>query len=104
MPTCVLVAVTEEPQRSRSQAVAADLRARGIAAEVAPAAQRFGKQIRYADRRGIPYVWFVGAAGSGAAGDEVKDIRSGEQVGADASTWIPPAQDLIRRSRDRSCG
>jgi histidyl-tRNA synthetase len=91
VPTCVLVAVTEEALRSQSQAVAADLRARGIAAEVAPAAQRFGKQIRYADRRGIPYVWFIGSARDG----EVKDIRSGEQVGADSSTWMPPAKDLV---------
>ncbi len=91
VPTCVLVAVTEEGRRSQSQLVAAGLRARGIAAEVAPAAQKFGKQIRYADRRGIPFVWFVDA---GPGGDEVKDIRSGEQVGADPSTWAPPPADL----------
>jgi histidyl-tRNA synthetase len=56
---------------------------------VAPSADRFGKQIRYADRRGIPYVWF-GAAESG----EVKDIRSGEQVPADPATWAPAPADL----------
>ncbi|HET8593973.1 MAG TPA: histidine--tRNA ligase, partial [Intrasporangium sp.] len=49
-------------------------------------------QIRYAERRGIPYVWFPA---SGESGDEVKDIRSGEQVPADASTWTPPAEDLV---------
>lgn len=92
VPSCVLVAVTEESRRPESQRVAAGLRARGIAAEVSPSAQRFGKQIRYADRRGIPFVWFVDA---GEAGDEVKDIRSGEQVGADPATWTPPAEDLV---------
>jgi histidyl-tRNA synthetase len=29
--------------------------------------------------------------------DQVKDIRSGEQVDADAVTWQPPAEDLWPR-------
>jgi histidyl-tRNA synthetase len=90
-PACVLVAVTDEQSRPDSTRVATALRARGIACEVAPKPAKFGKQIRYADRRGIPYVWFPGA---GDAGDQVKDIRSGDQVDADAATWQPPAEDL----------
>lgn len=86
VPTCVLVAVDDETTRPASMAVAATLRARGIPTEVAPKADRFGKQIRYADRRGIPYVWFLP--------DQVKDIRSGEQVAADPTIWMPPAADL----------
>lgn len=91
-PACVLVAVASEPERPRSGSVAAALRARGIPCEVAPSAARFGKQIRYADRRGMPFVWFPGAGPQG--GDQVKDIRTGEQVDADATRWSPPAQDL----------
>ena len=87
VPTCVLVAVTSEEQRGTSDAVAATLRRRGIAAEVAPSAAKFGKQIRFAERRGIPYVWFPGSG-------EVKDIRSGDQVGADPAVWTPPVEDL----------
>ena len=60
--------------------------------EVAPRPEKFGKQIRYAARRGIPYVWFPG--GPAADGDSVKDIRSGEQVPAGADDWSPPGQDL----------
>ena len=86
VPSCVLVAVDAEETRDAADAIAARLRARGIPAEVAPKADKFGKQIRYADRRGIPFVWF----GTG----EVKDIRSGEQVPADPDTWLPPAADL----------
>ncbi|MDO5535672.1 MAG: histidine--tRNA ligase, partial [Propionibacteriaceae bacterium] len=52
VPTCVLVAVDDEATRADSMAVAAALRARGIPTEVAPKADKFGKQIRYADRRG----------------------------------------------------
>ncbi len=91
-PAAVLVAVVDEQTRSRSTAVAAALRARGIPCEVAPSAAKFGKQIRYADRRGIPFVWFPGAGDDG--GDQVKDIRSGDQVGADATTWQCPEADL----------
>ena len=89
VPSAVLVAVTDEQSRERSYQVAQHLRERGIACEVSPSADKFGKQIRYADRRGIPYVWFPDNAG-----DTVKDIRSGEQVGADATTWTPPDTDL----------
>jgi len=95
VPSAVLVAVTQEEDRSRSDAVAVALRSRGIPVEVAPSAAKFGKQIRHADRRGIPYVWFLGQAGEDGvvAGDQVKDIRSGEQVPADATSWRPPAED-----------
>lgn len=91
VPTAVLVAVSDEQHRHRSNAEAAALRARGIPCEVAPTAAKFGKQIRYADRRGIPFVWFP--ADSPEQQAEVKDIRSGDQVPADAGQWEPPAQD-----------
>src|SRR5690625_539905 len=90
VPTAVLVAVTAEEDRVRSDEVAAALRARGIPTDVAPTAAKFGKQIRHADRLSIPYVWFPSDDGS----HEVKDIRSGDQQPADPATWTPPAQDL----------
>ncbi len=86
VPSVVLVAVDHEDTREQSIGVANALRARGIACEVAPRADKFGKQIRYAERRGIPFVWF----GEGS----VKDIRSGEQVDADPASWEPPTDDL----------
>jgi len=86
VPTAVLVAVTDEEHRAVSDAVADALRERGIAADVAPTAAKFGKQIRFADKRGIPFVWFPGA---GTESDSVKDIRSGEQIDADPATWSP---------------
>jgi histidyl-tRNA synthetase len=93
VPTCVLVALPDEESRPACDRIAAALRRRGIATEVAPAAARYGKQIRFAERRGIPYVWFPGDA-TGSGGDEVKDIRSGAQEPAAASTWAPPGADL----------
>ena len=99
-PACVLVAVNDEAGRPTSTRIATALRARGIACEVAPKPAKFGKQIRYAERRGVPYVWFPGA---GESGDQVKDIRSGDQVDAEAGSWHPPAEDLrpqILRARE----
>jgi histidyl-tRNA synthetase len=95
VPTCVLVAVASEAARRASDRVAAELRRRGIPTEVAPSAAKYGKQIRHADRRGIPYVWFPAGDGAGEEmTDEVKDIRSGDQAPADAATWSPPPHDL----------
>lgn len=91
VPSAVLVAVASEQSRAASEAVAQSLRARGIPVEVAPAAQKYGKQIRTAERRGIPFVWFP--AGD-QTGDQVKDIRSGGQLDADPEAWTPPEEDL----------
>ncbi len=97
VPSAVLVAVTDERHRGVSTAIADRLRARGIACEVSPNAAKFGKQIQYADRRGIPFVWFPATESAELADGEVKDIRSGDQVPADADSWAPPAEDLKPR-------
>lgn len=95
VPSAVVVAVTAEETRPASDAVATALRARGIPVEVAPSAAKFGKQIKYADKRGVPFVWFP--AGLNLDGEpvahQVKDIRSGAQAEADPTTWEPPAVD-----------
>lgn len=91
VPTAVLVALPAEEDRPACDRIAATLRSRGVPTEVSPSAAKYGKQIRFAERRGIPYVWFPGTGGEP---DTVKDIRSGEQVSADAALWQPPAEDL----------
>jgi histidyl-tRNA synthetase len=102
-PAAVLVAVWNEGDRAQSNAIANVLRTRGIAADVAPKAVKLGRQIRYADRLGIPYVWFpaqaarndAGTAAEGdeseeeTGGDEVRDIVSGQQLPADPKSWEP---------------
>ncbi|QOL33677.1 histidine--tRNA ligase [Bifidobacterium lemurum] len=85
-PAVVMVAVWSEDERAASNRIANTLRSRGIAADVAPTAAKLGKQIKYADKLGIPYVWFPGQEG---AGDEVKNIVSGDQLEADATSWEP---------------
>jgi histidine--tRNA ligase len=91
VPTCVVIAVADESERRHCNALATILRRRGIPTDVAPSAAKFGKQIKFADKRGIPFVWFPGSDGSA---DTVKDIRSGEQVEADIYSWQPPEDDV----------
>ncbi|RSX54716.1 histidine--tRNA ligase [Bifidobacterium dolichotidis] len=99
-PAVVLVAVWNENDRAISDDIAARLRARGIAADVAPTAAKLGKQIKYADKLGIPYVWFPadtleteaapdGTEADQATHDEVKNIITGDQQPANADTWEP---------------
>jgi histidyl-tRNA synthetase len=88
-PTLVLVALVSEEQRPLCYAAAKQLRQRRFATEVFHAPQKFGKQIRYAERKGIPYVLFLTDNGS-----ELRDIRSGEQKAVDLATWLPPDGDV----------
>jgi histidyl-tRNA synthetase len=90
VPSAVLIALADDTARQSCREIAQQLRARGIATEVAPEPTKYGRQIRYAHRRGIPYVWFPQPDGT----QEVRDIRSGEQHRADPSTWSPPEADL----------
>jgi histidyl-tRNA synthetase len=90
VPTAVYIALTHDDDWSAAQDTAEALRSRGIPTEVAVSAEKFGKQIKYADKRGIPFVWFTDTA---ANHHQVKDIRSGEQVDADPATWMPPTED-----------
>jgi histidyl-tRNA synthetase len=94
VPSAVLVALNDEESRPAADRVATALRANGVPCEVAASPAKFGKQIRYAERRGIPYVWFTTTAEDGSEGHEVKDIRSGEQTPADPAGWTPPSSDL----------
>jgi histidyl-tRNA synthetase len=95
VPSAVLVALPDEESRAACDALAQQLRSRGIPTEVAAGPQKFGKQIRYAERRGIPFVWFPPS--DPADDHQVKDIRSGAQEPANPRSWTPPADDLRPR-------
>lgn len=78
-PAKVLVVLPEEEQRGVMNEVAQTLRKRGINTETAHGG-KLKKQIAYAEKKGIPYVWFP-------ADGQVKDMASGEQTDADAESW-----------------
>ncbi|MDQ6687989.1 MAG: histidine--tRNA ligase [Actinomycetota bacterium] len=103
VPSAVLVALPDEESRPACNEVADQLRARGIPCEVAATTAKFGRQIRYAERRGIPWVWFPATTGpDGPTSHQVKDIRSGNQMDADPASWQPPAEDLTPTIRSTS--
>ena len=84
-----LIALTNDEERGRAYAAAKELRSRNNATEVFHAPLKFGKQIRYAERKGIPFVLFLGESQV-----EVRDIRSGQQTPIDLDQWSPPADEL----------
>jgi histidyl-tRNA synthetase len=90
-PTCVLIALVSEPLRSRSIEIARILRSREIPCELFPEAARYGKQIAYAEKKGIPYVWFPSESGENWG--EVRDLRSRSQEPANPQEWTPPEED-----------
>ncbi|MFT4186776.1 MAG: histidine--tRNA ligase [Micrococcaceae bacterium] len=89
-PAVVYVALNNEEEHSKVAEVANKLRARGIASEEGSKAVKFGKQIKTADKLGIPFVCFIRDDGS----YQIKDIRSGSQEEIDLNTWNPPKTDL----------
>lgn len=95
-PTCVLVALASEETRAESSSVAAALRAKGVNCEVFHERKAYGKQIKYASRRGIPFVWFPPSA-SKSGQHELRDIRTGSQVEVDPQTWAPSDADRLPR-------
>jgi histidyl-tRNA synthetase len=87
-PTQVLVAIPSEERRAEAHATARVLRDRGFNTELYHQADKIGKQIRYASRKQIPYVWFPPFSEGGP--HEVKRLESGEQDEAAPDTWTPP--------------
>lgn len=80
-PAKVLVVLPAEDQREAMNSVAQTLRKNGINTETAHGG-KLKKQIAYAEKKGIPYVWFP-------ADGQVKDMASGEQSDADPESWKP---------------
>jgi histidyl-tRNA synthetase len=84
-PTAVLVALPSD-DRAETLDVLRALRARGIPSEAYHEPAKLGKQMKYANDKGIPYVWLPFEDGH-----VVRDMASGDQEPADAGAWTPPA-------------
>jgi histidyl-tRNA synthetase len=87
-PADVLVVVPGEFRRVDAHAVARELRRRGLKVETYHQPDKLAKQIRYASRKKIPYVWFPPF--DDGRPHEVKDMATGEQALADPIAWAPP--------------
>nr|MDT0664040.1 ATP phosphoribosyltransferase regulatory subunit [Micromonospora sp. DSM 115978] len=88
-PAQVLVAVPSEARRRDAAATARGIRRRGFDVETYHQADKVGRQIRYASRKKIAYIWFPPF--DDGRSHEVKNLATGEQIEADPETWSPPA-------------
>jgi histidyl-tRNA synthetase len=79
-PSQVLVTLFSADLYPQTLAFAARLRRAGINAEQVLAATRLGKQIRLADRKGIPYVAILGPNELEAGQVVLKNLATGEQT------------------------
>jgi histidyl-tRNA synthetase len=85
-PTDVLVCVPSSEKMGDANIVAKILRGRGMNVELYHSAQKIKKQIEYASKRGIPYIWFPPF--EDGQPHEVKNMQTGEQKPASPEEWI----------------
>jgi histidyl-tRNA synthetase len=85
-PTEVLVTVYDEADRPHLNIVAQELRSLGVPTEVFFKCPKLGKQIEYAESKGIRYVAFVDSTTRAV---QIKDIVSKEQVAVSSlAEWV----------------
>jgi histidyl-tRNA synthetase len=84
-PADLLIVLPSEERRETMLVTAQALRRRGFKVETYHAPQKVGKQMSYAEKKGIPFVWFPPFDDAGS--HEVKDMASGTQSKADIETW-----------------
>ena len=98
----VVVTVMDRDRMGDYQAMATDLRAAGIRAEVYLGnPKNFGNQLKYADKRGSPVAIIQGADEAARGVVQVKDLILGARIAAEASReeWkAQPAQTEIARA------
>jgi histidyl-tRNA synthetase len=78
-PADVMVAVFDAADMPHAMRVAGDLRRSGLRVLVYPDADKIGKQIKYADSRGIPFVALLGSNEVSAGTVTVKDLGTQTQ-------------------------
>lgn len=86
-PADILIVLPDEDKRSLALKTAEKLRMRGFKVEMFHAASKLKRQLAYAEKKGIPYVWFPPFKDGQA--HEVKNMATGEQKHSDAEIWQP---------------
>ncbi len=87
-PADVLVVMPSEDRRALTMETGQTLRKRGLKVETFHNPTKIKKQLSYAEKKGIPYVWFPPFEDE--QGHEVKDMQSGEQTSASPDEWKKP--------------
>lgn len=84
----ILVVLPSKDRQEQAAETARTLRARGMNVEMYHRDAKIKNQMAYAEKKGIPYVWFPPFEAGQA--HEVKDMKTGTQSAADPSVWTIP--------------
>lgn len=84
----ILVVLPSEDLRGEAAETARILRMRGMNVEMYHRDAKIKNQMAYAEKKGIPYVWFPPFEAGQA--HEVKDMKTGAQSAADPAVWTLP--------------
>ena len=87
-PTQILVTLPSQELRPAAAAIANQLRTAGYNVELYHSPQKTAKQLEYANRKAIPYVWFVPFDEGGE--HQIKNMQSGNQAQADLNNLVLP--------------
>jgi len=91
----VVVLNVEAPLADQYLAIAASLRAAGINTEVYGAADKLGKQMKYADRSGAPIALLLGSREREAGVIKLKLLRENREVDVPAVELVARVRELI---------
>lgn len=90
-PADVMVMMPSEEQRPHIIALCRTLRENGLKVEMYHAAKKFPDQLKYASRKGIPFVLITEEDGT----YKIKDMITGDQSEVDPKTWTPPTRKAL---------
>jgi len=86
-PTEILVVLPSDDQRKTAMETAVSLRKRGYNVELFHAPIKLKRQLSYAEKKGISYVWFPPFKEGQA--HEVKNMTTSEQTDTSVDSWQP---------------
>ena len=96
-PSQVLVVTFDAESQNQALRAATRLRAEGLQVEWYPSAERLARQLKYADRLGIPLAVILGPDEIREDALTLKDLRSGQQERLPASEAGGRIRQLLMR-------
>lgn len=92
--TKVLVTLFDEKNLDKSLEMISLLRKNKINSEIFPNIEKLDKQLKYADRKGIPYIVIIGPEEVKKGVVKLKDMKTGEQKDVSESKLVETFRDL----------
>ncbi len=86
-PTDILVVLPDEERRAEATHTANTLRANGFKVELFHSDTKIKKQLAYAEKKNIPFVWF--SPFKDGQPHEIKNMTTGEQKPVEEKDWHP---------------